>query len=163
MSLTQPMMTVAEVKTNAIVDSNIDTAYFDQYILLAQRKYLRKFLGNDYYEELLTQIAASSETSDNATLIDDYIKPALAHYVVYESLPQLRNSVNKGGVFLNLSDTADAVSDFGYGQIREDYLAKADALREEIEYYVNDAQDSDSTKYPDFKGKNSQNSGIIIY
>jgi len=157
------MMTVAEVKTNAIVDSNIDTAFFDQYILMAQRKYIRGFLGNDYYEELLTQIAASSETSDNSTVIDSYIKPALAHYVVYECLPQLRNQIAKGGVFLNLSDTADAVSDLGYGQIREDYLAKADALREEIDFYIQDAQDDDSSKYPLYCGTSNQNSGIIIY
>jgi len=157
------MMTTAEVKTNALVNANIDTAYLDQYILLAQRKYFRKFLDNDFYEELLTQIAASSLTSDNSTLLESYIKPALAHYIVYESLPQLRNSIDKGGVYLNLSETSDAVSDFGYGQVRDDYLAKADALREEIDFFIKDAQKDDSTKYPLYCGKSSQNSGIIIY
>lgn len=156
-------MTSTEVKSLAIVDSKIDTAYFDQYILMCQRKYIRPFLGNDYYEELLTEIAGSSLTSDNNTVLEDYIKPALAHYIVYESLPQLRNSVNKGGVFLNVSETADAASDLGYGQIREDYQGKAEALRCEIDYYIKDAQDDDGTKYPLYCGKKSQNGGIIIY
>jgi hypothetical protein len=156
-------MTVAEVNSSAIVDSNIDTAYIDQYILMAQRKFIRPFIGNDYYEELTTQIAASTLTADNTTLLDDYIKPALAHYIVYESLPQLRNQIAKGGVYLNLSDTSDAVSDVGYGQIRTDYVAKAEALREEIDFYIKDARKDDSTKYPLYCGKNSQNTGIIIY
>ena len=156
-------MTSTEVKMSAIVDSNFDTAYLDQYILYCQRRYIRPFLGEDYYEELLTQIAGSSLTSDNNTLLESYIKPSLAHYVVHASLPQLRNQIAKGGVWLNLSDTSDAASNVGYNQIRDDYITKAEAFREEIDYFIKDARKDDSTKYPLYCGKNSQDTGIVIY
>ena len=155
-------MTAAEVKSQAIVDSNFDTAYIDQYILMAQRKYIKPFLGTDFYDEITDEIDTTL-SSDNDTLLDDYIKPALAHYVIYESLPQLRNQIAKGGVFLNLSDTSDAASDLGYGQIRDDYIAKAEAFKIQIDNFIQEEQDDDSTKYPLYCGKKSQNGGIILY
>lgn len=156
------MMTAAEVKSQAIVDSNFDTAYIDQYILMAQRKYIKPFLGTDFYDEITDEIDTTL-SSDNDTLLDDYIKPALAHYVIYESLPQLRNQIAKGGVFLNLSETSDAASDLGYGQIRDDYIAKAEALRVQADNFIQEEQDDDSTKYPLYCGRKSQNGGIILY
>lgn len=156
------MMTAAEVKSQAIVDSNFDTAYIDQYILMAQRKYIKPFLGTDFYDEITDEIDTTL-SSDNDTLLDDYIKPALAHYVIYESLPQLRNQIAKGGVFLNLSETSDAASDLGYGQIRDDYIAKAEAFKIQADNFIQEEQDDDSTKYPLYCGKKSQNGGIILY
>lgn len=163
MSRTTEMITTTEIKSLAIVDANIDTAYFDQYILMTQRKYIKPFLGVDFYDELTTQIAGASLTTANDTLLDDYIKPALAHYVVYVSLPQLRSQVAKGGVFLNLSDTADAVSDLGYGQIRDDYLAKAETFIDEIDNYIKEYRKTNTNAYPLYCGKQSQNGGIILY
>lgn len=156
------MMTAAEVKSSAIVDANFDTAYIDQYILMAQRKYIKPFLGTDFYDEITDEIDTSL-TSDNDTLLEDYIKPSLAHYIIYESLPQLRNQIAKGGVFLNLSNTSDAASDLGYGQVRDDYVSKAEAFRCEIDTFIKEEQKEDSTKYPLYCGKKSQNGGIIIY
>ena len=110
MALDTEMITVQEVKDIAIVNSNLDTAYIDQYILYSQRFYIRKFLGNDFYEELLDQIENATLTTDNTNILV-YIKNALAHYIVYESLPQVRNQIAKGGVFNNLNATSEPASD----------------------------------------------------
>lgn len=164
MSATTKIITVEEIKTNAIVNSNLDTAYLDQYILITQRKYLRAFLGEDFYEEILDQLDNTATlTSDNETLINDYIKPCLAHYIVYESLPQIRNQIAKGGVFNNLSETGDVASGQDYDRMRNDYIVKAETFESEIDYFIKKQQDSDSTKYPLYCGKNYQNSGIILY
>lgn len=155
-------MTAAQVKTQAITSSALDTSYISRYILFAQRKYFRDYLGKDFYDELMVEVDTTF-SADNQTLVDDYIKPALAHYVVYESLPQMRNSIAKGGVYNSLSETGDVASDLDYGRLREDYLSKAEALRVEVEEYIKDQQELDSTKYPLFCGKKRQNGGIIFY
>jgi len=164
MATTTEIITTSEVKTLAVVNSNLDTAYIDQYILMTQRKYIRPFLGTDYYDEILDQLDDTSTlTADNSTLITSYIKPALAHYVVYESLPQVRNQIAKGGVFNNLSETSDIASGQDYGRLRDDYLIKAETFIKEIDLYIKDQQDVDGTKYPLYCGKNQQNGGIIFY
>lgn len=158
------MITVSEVKDWAVVSSEMDTAYLDQYILMSQREYIRSYLGSDFYDELLDQLDNTATlTSDNETLMDDYVKPALAHYVVYESLPQVRNQIAKGGVFNNLSETSDISSGQDYGRLRDDYLIKASSFRNEIDIFIKNQQEDDSTKYPLYCGKDNQSGGIIFY
>ena len=156
------LITVAEVKTLAIVNSNLDTAYLDQYILTAQRHYIREFLSKEFYEELQTQVAASTLTTNNTNILV-YIKRALAHYVVYESLPQIRNQISKGGVFNNLNATSEPATDLSYGNTRNDYLVKAEREREEIDYYIKQIREDDDTAYPLYCNTSKQNGGIILY
>lgn len=164
MAATTQMITVSEVKDWAVVSSEMDTAYLDQYILMSQREYIRSYLGSDFYDELLDQLDNTATlTSDNETLMDDYVKPALAHYVVYESLPQVRNQIAKGGVFNNLSETSDISSGQDYGRLRDDYLIKASSFRNEIDIFIKNQQEDDSTKYPLYCGKDNQSGGIIFY
>jgi hypothetical protein len=162
MALDTEIMTTAEVKTIAIVNSDLDTAYIDQYILYSQRKYIREFLSNDFYEELLNQIATTSLTINNTNLLV-YIKNALAHYVIYESLPQVRGQIAKGGVFNNLNTTSEPVTDFGFGSVRSDYVMKAENYREEIDFYIKDIRKGDATAYPLYCKSSKQTGGIILY
>jgi hypothetical protein len=162
MALTTEMITTAEVQSLALVDSNLDPAYLDQYILTSQRHYIRKFIGNDWYEELLTQIAASSLTADNTNAMV-YIKRALAHFVVFESLPQIRTQIQKGGVYSNISETSEPATAADYGNTRNDYLVKAEREREELAWYIKDVREDTPTAYPLYSGTSEQNSGIIIY
>lgn len=162
MALDTLIMTTAEVKTIALVNSNIDVAYLDQYGLHSQRKYIRSFLGNDFYEELLDEIENSTETADNLAVLV-YIKDALAHYIVYESLTQLRTQISKGGVNVNLSATGEPASDLNYGNIRNDYIMKAESFREEIDFYIKDYREDNPTAYPLYCKSQKQTGGIILY
>lgn len=164
MSATTEILTTSEVKSLAIVSAKFDKAYIDQYILLSQRRYLRSYLGVDFYNEILDQLDNTSTlTADNLELINNYLKPCLAHYVVYESLPQVRNQISKGGVYNNLSDTGDVASGLDYGRLRDDYLSKAEALKDEISNFIIEQRKTDTNKYPLFLNNKSQNGGIIFY
>lgn len=164
MSATTEILTTSEVKSLAIVSAKFDKAYIDQYILLSQRRYLRSYLGVDFYNEILDQLDNTSTlTADNLELINNYLKPCLAHYVVYESLPQVRNQISKGGVYNNLSDTGDVASGLDYGRLRDDYLSKAEALKDEISNFIIEKRKTDTNKYPLFLNNKSQNGGVIFY
>jgi hypothetical protein len=162
MARTTELITTAEVKTLAIPNASLDVAYLDQYILTSQRHYIREFLSKEFYEELQTQVAANTLTTNNTNVLV-YIKRALAHYVVYECLPQLRNQIAKGGVFNNLNATSEPATDLSYGNVRNDYLAKAEREREEIDYYIKQIREDDATAYPLYCKSQKQNSGIILY
>ena len=156
------MITTAEVKTIAIVNSNLDTAYIEQYILSSQRHYIRDYISKEFYEELQTQISAVTLTTNNANVLV-YIKDALAHYVIYECLPQIRGQISKGGVFNNLNATSEPVTDVGFSNARQDYISKAERLREEIDYYIKQIREGDPTAYPLYCKSEGQTSGIIFY
>ncbi|ANS03585.1 hypothetical protein [uncultured Mediterranean phage uvDeep-CGR2-KM21-C345] len=164
MSATTEIMTTTEV-LDKIPNNDFDPALVEKYIIKAQRKYIRSLLGEDFYEEILTQTAAASLSSDNSGLVTNYIKPCLAYYVIYESLPQIKNNISSSGVMELDHEFANAANRGDYGALRSQILTDADDWRAEVIKYIEDTQESDSSKFPLWEKKdNYQNKyGIITY
>lgn len=156
MARTTKLMTSTEVKTQA-VDQPIDENLFDRYILPSQRSYVLPLLGEDFYEEMTTQVENSTLTADNSTLLNEYIKPMLAHYVVYDALPQLHAQVNSRGVFMNISETSEPVSASMFNVLRQNYLHMAERLERDVKHYIDEEQEDDSSKFPDYDACNQTN------
>jgi hypothetical protein len=74
-------MTSEEVRTNAVKRTNFDTNVIDGNIYLCQVKYLKSFLGSDFYNEIHAQVVAEDISAENTLLLDDYLKYALAYFV----------------------------------------------------------------------------------
>lgn len=166
MAATTKIMTAAEVISNAIVFANgFESEFFDKWILKTQRQYVKRFLGTDFYDEILTQIAASSLTSDNETLLDDYLKPMLAHYILYERLPQINNHVTNQGTTSQLDDFSNPAPVAGINLVRNQALADAQQYEQQADDFIEEAQEDDSSKYPLYEcnKRNSNKYGIITY
>ncbi len=116
MAYNTEMMTPTEVSSQAINDNYFDTAYFDKYILTSQRKYIKPVLGVKYYDELLTQIAGASLTGDNTIIVNQFIKPMLAHYVVYEVYSKIHTQLTNQGAMENNTEQSSQASNFEYSQ-----------------------------------------------
>lgn len=167
MSYNTQIMTSSEVSEQAINDNYFDTAYFDNYILSSQRKYVKSALGKDLYNEILTQIEGASLTSDNTIIVNDFIKPMLAHYVVYEVYSKIHTQLTNQGAMENNTEQSSQVRSFEYSQSRDFYINKADFWKKDLIEYIKEAKDSDSTKFPlfdDCETKEQVNKkGIIFY
>lgn len=144
------IITVDEVKSATIPDTNFDTSLLSRYIFIAQSRYIKPVLGDDFYEEMVEQVDGSTLTADNTALLDDWIKPALAYFVTYLALPQIRNEITEKGIMNNSSETSDASSTGDYASLRSSMLDLAQVHTNNITTFVNSAQDDDSTKYPLF-------------
>tara|TARA_Y100001938_G_scaffold143057_1_gene215253 strand:- start:7520 stop:8023 length:504 start_codon:yes stop_codon:yes gene_type:complete len=167
MAYNQIMMTSTEVSTQAINDNYFDTAYFDKYILTSQRKYVKPVLGKDYYNELLTQIAGGSLTTDNTIIVDNFIKPMLAHYIVYEVYSKVHTQLTNQGAMENNTEQSNQANNFEYSQSRDFYINKADFWKKDMIEYIKEAKDDDSTKFPLFDDCDTppqvNKKGIIFY
>ena len=167
MAYNTDMMTSAEVATEAINDNYFDDAYFDKYILTTQRKYVKPVLGDDYYDELLTEIAGATLTADNTIIVDDFIKPMLAHYIVYEVYSKVHTQLTNQGAMQNRTEFSQQTNSFDYSQSREFYINKADMWKVAMIDYIKDAKDNDPTKFPLFDDCDNppqvNKKGIIFY
>ena len=167
MAYNQIMMTSTEVSSQAINDNYFDTAYFDKYILTSQRKYVKPVLGKDYYNELLTQIAGGSLTTDNTIIVDNFIKPMLAHYIVYEVYSKVHTQLTNQGAMENNTEQSNQANNFEYSQSRDFYINKADFWKKHMIEYIKEAKDDDSTKFPLFDDCDTppqvNKKGIIFY
>jgi len=134
-------ITVQEVKDRTQVSGVTDEALIQPFITTAQDKYIRQALGADFYIALK---AMNPPAGVFATLVDDYIVPALAWYTLLDAFPRIKSRVHNGGVFNRSSqDTAPIdtnSNDREMGWIRE----TADTYLRIMVKYLND----NSTDYP---------------
>jgi hypothetical protein len=164
MAKTTQIITVSEVESNALKTATFDDALIEDFILPSQRHYLRPFLGIDFYNELLTQVELSTLTSDNSTLLNDWIKPMLSYYIVYDAFPSIRVNITSKGVMINQSETSVAASNSEASTLRQNYLSLAERWKKDTTDYIEEIQDDDSSKYPLFKPKKDQfnNKGMFV-
>ena len=60
---------------NSIIDGNVDTDKFIQFIKVAQEIEIRNYLGTKLYEKLQTDIAGSGVTGNYQILLNKYVQP----------------------------------------------------------------------------------------
>lgn len=168
MAYNTAIMTAAEVRDLAINDVNFDEAYFEDYILNTQRKYIRTVLGKDWYEEVLDQIANTTLTADNTIIVEDWLKPMLAHYIVYGVYNKIHTQLTNMGSMSNYTEFSEQAARFEYSMSRDFYIGQADDIKKQMVQYIKDVQEDDNTKYPlydscDRDDTQFNKKGIIFY
>ena len=166
MAFDTEFITINEVENLAINQSEFDPYIFTKYIITTQRKYVKPALGGDYYDELLTQVEGSTLTADNETIIESFIKPMLAHYVVYECYNRIHYQISNQGTMLNDTEFSRQGSSFDYSQSRNFFVIQGDNIKKQMDEYIKDVQENDNSKYPlygDCESSTGGHSGIVIY
>lgn len=131
---------------NTILDGNIDTDKFIQFISIAQDIHIQNYLGTRLYERIENDIINDTLTGDYLKLVTDYIQPMLIHYAMVDYLPFAAYQVKNGGVFKHNSENAETVS-----KDEVDFLIQKE--RDFAEYYTRRFVDYicfDNTKFPEY-------------
>jgi len=95
---------------NSILDGNVDTDKFIQYIKIAQQIHVRNYLGTDLYNRISNDILNNTLNGDYLELVNDYIQPMLIHYAMVDYLPFAAYQVKNGGVFKHSSENAETAT-----------------------------------------------------
>ena len=140
---------------NSIIDGNVDTDKFIQFIKVAQEIEIRNYLGTKLYEKLQADIAGSGVTGNYQTLLNKYVQPMLIWYAQAEYIPYAAYQIKNGGVFKHTSENAETVS-----RSEVDYLVNK--ARNTAEYYTQrflDYINNNSNLFPEY----NQNQGGDFY
>ena len=108
---------------NSILDGNVDTDKFIQYIKIAQEIHIRNYLGTDLYNKIGADILAGTLTGDYLEFVNTYVQPMLIHYAMVDYLPFAAYQIKNGGVFKHSSENAET------------------ATKEEIDFLINKERD----------------------
>ena len=114
---------------NSIIDGNVDTNKFIQFIKIAQEIHIRNYTGSKLYEKLQADIIAGTLTGDYQTLVDEYLAPMLIHFAMVDYLPFAAYQIKNGGISKHVSENAESVS-----KEEVDYLVEKH--RDIAEYYT---------------------------
>lgn len=103
-------ITPKDLKSNTILNGNVDTDLFIQFIKIAQQMHVQNYLGTKLYDAITTKINTSTLTGNYLSLVTDYVQPMLIHFAMVDYLPFANYQVRNGGVFKHTSENSDSVS-----------------------------------------------------
>ena len=113
---------------NSILDGNVDTDKFIQFIKVAQQIDIQNLIGTDLYNKISADIIADSLSGDYLTLVNSYVQPTLIWFAQMNYIPFAAYQIKNGGVFKHSSETAQNVD-----KNEVDYLVSK--AREYANYY----------------------------
>lgn len=156
------IITPAEVKTLAITDISFDETYFEKYIDIAQRLYVKPALGKDLYNDYLAQFGALP--AEYLTLKNEYIDKMLSFYVVYEAFPEIRDKLTNQGIMHNGTEFSEQTPSIDYAALRSVYMRNGNFWQAELVEFLID----NSSTYPLFENcpdevRTSNNKGFFLY
>tara|TARA_R110000796_G_scaffold19421_1_gene58329 strand:- start:1183 stop:1683 length:501 start_codon:yes stop_codon:yes gene_type:complete len=122
-------ITRTDLVKNTILDGNVDTDKFIQFIKIAQQIDIRNYLGSDLYNKISADIVAGNLADPYLALLNDYIQPMLIHYAMVQYLPFVAYQIKSGGISKHQSENAESVS-----KSEVDYLVQKE--RDFAEYYT---------------------------
>ncbi len=137
---------------NTILDGNVDTDKFIQFIKIAQEIHIQNYLGTDLYNKISTHIVAGNLSGHYLTLVNKYVQPMLIHYAMSDYLPFAAYQVKNGGVFKHQSENAESVE-----KNEIDYLVNKE--RDFAEYYTRrmiDYISFNNSLFPEYNTNNNE-------
>jgi hypothetical protein len=145
-------ITRTDLVRNTIIDGNVDSDKFIQFIKIAQEIHVRNFLGTNLYDKISSDIESDSLSGDYLTLKNDYIVPMLIHYAMVDYLPFAAYQVKNGGVFKHTSENSQSVD-----KAEVDYLVNKE--RDFAEYYTRrfiEHMSFNNSKYPEYNSNTNE-------
>lgn len=103
-------ITPNDLKQNTILNGNVDTDLFIQFIKIAQQMHVQNYLGTKLYEAITTKINTTTLTGDYLDLTVDYIQPMLIHFAMVDYLPFANYQIRNGGVFKHKTENSESTS-----------------------------------------------------
>ena len=98
---------------NSIVDGNVDSDKYLQFIRLAQAIHIQNYLGTKMYEGLTNAIVAGIDLGANARwklLLNEYIVPMQIWFAQVEYIPWGSYQLRNGGMMKHRSENSETVS-----------------------------------------------------
>jgi hypothetical protein len=104
-------VTPIDIKRNTIINGNLDSNEFMQFIKIAQQIHIQNYLGTQLYDKY-SDLIASGDINDPQyasylSLLTDYIQPMLIHFAMVDYVPFAGVQIKNGGLFKHRSETAD--------------------------------------------------------
>jgi len=134
---------------NSIIDGNVDTDKYIQFIKLAQEIHIQNYLGTKMYNALTDAIVAGIDLPANArwkTLLDDYVVPMEIWFAQVDYIPFASYQIRNGGMYKHRSENADTVS-------KEEVDCLVEKARTNAEWYARrfiDFMSFNQTTYPEY-------------
>lgn len=137
-----------QIKEDTPLSKNVDDKYLTETILYCQDIYIQKKIGSTLYDELKSDVNASTLTGVNKTLMDNYIRKALKWYVMAETVYEVSFPVTNKGVVSRDGEASTAADRRAIDLVYERYKNKAEHYTQRLINFLCE-NDTDYPSYTD--------------
>lgn len=109
---------------------NYNMKELHNYVKLAETIWLEPILGQDFYEELLDQVADNDLSEENSTALVEAIYPYLGFAVALEALPMTWAHISEVGVTKGKSDNSDSLDQKEMTYVSQHLRAQVEARKD---------------------------------
>ena len=135
---------------NSILDGNVDTDKFVQFIKTSQVVTIQQYMGTELYDKMSNLISTGDiDLVANAaykTLLNEYIQPMLIWYSQVEYIPFSAYQIRNGGIYKHSSENSESVS-------KEEIDFLIEKCRTQADWYTRrfiDFMAFNQTTYPEY-------------
>lgn len=129
------------LKVNTVLPYNLDVKLYYPFLNISQDTYIRDILGDSLYDTLCTNLINSSLTPAQTALLI-VIRPALAHYIIYNAMPFLADKIKNIGVVSTVDEKQTRSDDKRFDRLRSEILNIAEYYTVRLQKYLcNNRQD----------------------
>ena len=133
---------------NSIIDGNVDSDKYVQFIKLSQEIHIQNYLGTQMYDALSAAIPTIDDPANARwkSLLNDYVVPMLIWFSQVDYIPFASYQIRNGGVSKHVSENSESVS-----KEEIDYLVEK--ARTNAEWYSRrfiDYMSFNQTTYPEY-------------
>ena len=95
---------------NSILNANVDTDLFINFIKIAQQMHIQNYLGTQLYDTITEKINTNTLTGDYLELVTEYVQPMLINFAMVDYLPFANYQIRNGGVFKHRTENSEIPS-----------------------------------------------------
>lgn len=143
------------------LNGQVQEAQTQSAIITAQDIHLQQWLGSDLLDALKTKAQAGTITGGYDTLLNTYVRKALAWLVLMDLLPTMHVQLRNGGLVINAPEGTISISPDELHRLREDARNKAEFYLKQmcnwlqhnnslVPEYLTDTQNRIKAKRPNY-------------
>lgn len=136
------------IKKNTPILEYVNEDVIQSFIRPAQDMHIKLILGNSFYDSLMSKITLSGNTltQDEKDLLNDYVKPALQYWVVYEYIIYSAYKLTNKSVSKQNSDNSTPADFQEVTFLKQNIRDCAEFYTENLDNHLKD----NSTKFPKY-------------
>jgi len=135
-----------KLKDSTALNGNVDVAFIQPHVILAQKKYVKNRLGTQLYDKIESDIIANTLTGDYKDLVDIYISEMLIHWSFYECIPFLRFKVQNNNIVSKNAENSSSLTTEEASQLRGEIRDTAEFFTDALVKHLC----AHSEKYPEY-------------
>lgn len=135
-----------ELKILTTLSTNVDSHLIAPYFKQSEDLYIRPLLGIPLFDTLKAKIANNTLDVIETKLIEDWLKPCCAHFLLYQVFPFIHEKIMNKGIVNKTSEQSTPVAETTIRALRAEIQNTADFYKKGVYDYIVANKDN----FPDF-------------